>query len=167
MPHTESDYDRAFATAMRDREDFRNFVLGHTKFGDFQARVMADEQAAARKAKHWWKHWWCRVPELEKDSETDVFLVFERADSLERFALHVENKMGNGSFTQNQAESYAVRAKHMMRMHERLFGYIDFDTMLIAPQSFQERHKEQAELFGAYLSYEEIGHYIPDFLLHQ
>lgn len=163
MPFSESDYDLAFATGIRDCQDFRHWVLSRTKFGDCKARVLADEQAAARKAKHWWKHWWCRVPELGKDSETDVFLVFEHPHTFARFALHVENKTAEGSFTENQAESYACRAAYMMTKHRDLFGYTAFDTLIIAPRAFKQRHEWECNLFGSYLSYEEIGEFLPAF----
>ena len=163
MTLSESDYDLAFATGIRESSEFRNWVLSRTKFGDCEARVLADEQAAARRAKHWWKHWWCRVPELGRDSETDVFLVFERPGSYDRFALHVENKTAEGIFTENQVESYPIRAKHMMIKHRELFGYTDFDTVLIAPHAFGQRHVRECNLFGSFLTYEEIGRFISVF----
>ena len=160
----ESELDLAFATAIRENEDFRFWVLSKTKFRATHARLMAEEQAAARRtAKHWWKHWWCKVPELGRDSETDIFMVFEIAETRRRFAIHVENKTLGGSFTEQQPESYDFRARHMMKQHRSVFGYTDFDTLLIAPLGFKEKNDEACRAFGCYIAYEDIAPYVPEF----
>ena len=120
------------------------------------------EQASARAAKFWWKHWWCRVPELDAETETDIFIVFEVAETKERFALHVENKMANGSFAEKQPESYAFRAEHMMRK-ARYLNYTDFETILISPLSFRDKNRMRCDLFDCYISYEDLSEFIPEF----
>ena len=51
----------------------------------------------------------------------------------------------------------------MMTKHRDLFGYTAFDTLIIAPRAFKQRHERECNLFGSYLSYEEIGEFLPAF----
>ena len=164
MGKRESDLDLAFARKIKESPEFVLWVLGRTKFKKYgsDVRLLDEEQASARTAKFWWKHWWCRVPELDTESETDIFIVFEIAETKQRFALHIENKMANGNFTEKQPESYAFRAKHMMSK-PRYLDYTDFETILISPLSFRSRNKMRCDLFGCYISYEDISEFIAEF----
>jgi hypothetical protein len=126
--------------------------------------LLADEQVAARpkvKPENWWRHWWCRLPELDRERETDIFLVFENCDDRSRFALHVENKQ-DAKFSVDQAEDYEHRARWMMAT-PRYLNYTDFQTMLISPSSVAARWQRAAEHFHCCLSYEDIGQFIPEF----
>jgi hypothetical protein len=113
---TESDLDLAFANKMAEAPDFVAWVLSHTKFHEYalRVRVLHKEQARARphvEARFWWRQWRCEVPKLGQESETGIFIVFERMDTKRRFALHVENKTASGRLTEMQAESYEPRAR--------------------------------------------------------
>jgi hypothetical protein len=164
MKPTEDQLCHAFAEQVKESPDFARWVLKYTKFAKLGSniRLLHEEQMNIRPRKAWWRHWWCRIPELKKDRETDIFMVFEIAGSKRRFALHIENKKGNGSFAEGQAEAYRVRALHMMQKREYL-NYEDFATVLLCPESFKERYPTKCDLFDACISYEAIAHFVPDF----
>ena len=89
-------------------------------------------------------------------------MVFEIAESKRRFALHIENKKDKGSFAEGQAEAYRIRAQYMMNKEEYL-SYEDFATILVCPESFRERYRIKCDLFDAFISYEEVANFIPNF----
>lgn len=158
----ESDLDLAFASKIEEFPEFRSWVLRRTKFRGYSSciRLLHEEQGLNRAA--WWKHWWCKIPELGEERETDIFLVFEIIDSTKRFALHVENKKGNGIFSKGQAEGYAPKARCMMNK-EKYLSYSDFETVLISPSTFRENNRGKCDLFDVFISYEDIAKFIPDF----
>jgi len=155
---------RLFANMMRNSQDFRAWVLSQTKFEGRSARLLAEEQASSRpkvNPENWWRHWWRKIPELDQERESDIFFVFEDEVDGGRFALHIENKQ-DAKFLPGQAEDYESRARWMMRM-PRYLNYSDFQTMLIAPQSYRERNQQAAGRFHCFISYEDIGRFIPEF----
>ena len=159
---SEFDLDLAFAEAVRQSDVFQTWLVGRTKFASLVPDLrLLDKEQGQRKAKHWWRHWWCRVPELERDSETDVFIVFENIGG-RRIALHVENKPPHGKFTFQQAESYAPRARHMMGKAQ-FMGYHDFTTVIVAPNAFLTSNEAGAAQFDVRLAYEDVGRYVPLF----
>ena len=162
MGKKEGELDLAFASKMEESGEFRSWVLERTKFRDFSssATLLHEEQGKDRPV--WWKHWWCRIPELGEERETDIFLVFEIADSGKRFALHIENKKGNGKFLEGQPEGYEPRARYMMN-EEKYLSYSEFETVLIAPSTFRGKYKDKCDLFDIFISYEEIATLIPEF----
>ena len=113
------------------------------------------------KPENWWRHWWRKIPELSQERETDIFLVFEDGVDGSRFALHIENKQ-DVKFALGQAEDYETRARWMMAT-PRYLSYTDFQTMLIAPKSFRAQNRQAADLFHCFISYENIGRFIPEF----
>jgi hypothetical protein len=161
----EDDLCLAFANKISASPEFTAWVLSHTKFGEFgsRVRVLHNEQASIRPRKFWWRHWWCTIPELAEQRETDIFVVFEIVDTKQqRFALHIENKKGNGRFAEGQAEAYLFRAQHMMNRAEYL-SYSDFATILIAPLVFRHSNAAKCALFDCHLTYEDIAKFIPEF----
>lgn len=166
MKHSEDALCRLFANQIRDSQEFRAWVLAKTKFRGRAARLLHDEQIQNRptvKAENWWRHWWRKIPELSQERETDIFLVFEDNADSSRFALHIENKQ-DAKFAPGQAEDYESRARWMMGM-PRYLNYADFQTMLIAPNAFRVQNPQKAGLFHCFISYEEIGRFIPEFVL--
>jgi hypothetical protein len=161
----EEELDRAFANKLRESHEFLLWVLGHTGFSKYKnVRLMHEEQLQARRSKEWWRHWWCGVPNLDRQSETDIFIVCEVPETRKRFAVHFENKIANGSFTTDQAQSYDERAKYMMhKMHREKFGYTDYETVLISPESFREKYRRDADLFHRFISHEDIAEFVPEF----
>lgn len=163
MP-TEDQLCLAFAERMKDSPEFRSWVLNRTKFRNYEGRtrLLHEEQMTLRPRKYWWRHWWCHVPELKKDHETDIFMVFETIDTGQRFALHVENKKDNGRFAEGQAEAYRIRARHMANKADYL-SYEDFETMLISPLSFRAKYPTACDSFDCFLSYEDIAGFVSEF----
>ncbi len=98
---------------------------------------------------------------ITRDSETDVLVVYD-SSSGERLGIHIQNKLGNGSFEPYQPEAYPFRAKKWLN-NSKYGDYSDFDTILVAPKSFFAHNAERAKLFGSYLSYEDISSYISEF----
>jgi hypothetical protein len=164
MSRKEDDLCSVFANKITSSPEFTAWVLSHTKFREFgsRARVLREEQASIRPRKFWWRHWWCTIPELAEQRETDIFIVFEVIDTKQRFALHIENKKGNGAFAKGQAEAYSFRAKHMMNRTEYL-NYSDFATVLLAPLAFTHNNRAKCDLFDCSLSYEDVAKFIPEF----
>jgi hypothetical protein len=97
----------------------------------------------------------------KRQSETDVLLVVSDQDG-QLLGIHIENKVGAGKFTDLQPEMYAYRAAHWIG-NSRYGGYTDFDTVLLAPEAFQQRNASQATLFGCFISHEAVGQHIPLF----
>jgi hypothetical protein len=154
---------RIFAERVLSSADFCDWVLSHTKFGGCKAKLLYEEQIAIRpkvKAENWWRHWWRKIPDLKRERETDIFLVFQACEGGDRFALHIENKQ-NAKFRPGQAEDYEPRARWMMRTPHYL-NYSDFETILIAPMALRERDA-RALLFHSFISYEDISRFIPEF----
>ncbi|MBN8905229.1 MAG: hypothetical protein J0H99_01085 [Rhodospirillales bacterium] len=164
MKLTEDELCSAFAEAAKNSETFTRWILLRTKFAGYASavRLLHEEQLSIRPRKFWWRHWWCHIPELAKDRETDIFMVFEIAGGEQRFALHIENKMDNGRFAPGQAEAYRPRAAHMANKPEYL-GYQDHQTILLAPVSFMWKHPGSCTHFDACLSYEDVASFVPQF----
>jgi hypothetical protein len=148
-----------FADHIRLNSQFRGWVLSQTKFHHLalEAILLSDEQAK-RPAKAWWRHWWTTVKENNRQSETDIFLVFEHASC--RFALHIENKF-TAPISENQAADYRIRAEQMKL--NKWVPYVDFETMIIAPKAYLLKNVEQCKKFDRSLSYEEIGEHVEIF----
>ena len=164
---TEDGLCRIFAEKVRTSPQFAAWIIGRSKFAQFSAasRLLYEEQVARRpkvKPQNWWRHWWCTIPGLNEQRETDIFLTFETTGVPKRFAIHIENKKGDGSFLPGQAEAYFPRAAFMLNQWKYL-DCSDFETILIAPSNFVQFNKSQCGLFGCQLSYEEIGDFIPEF----
>lgn len=160
MSSSELTLDRELALALQISPALSEWLIGRTKFKAWAntAKLLHNEQAEARTAPFWWKHWWCRIPGYG-DSETDVFLVFEHL-TVERFALHIENKLASGSFTKNQADLYAIRAE-FMKGKPRWLNYTDFATVLLAPQSFRMKFITESQKFDHFIAHEELASLVP------
>ena len=164
MPSTriaEVELDHAFAEAIEQNPDFQRFLILGGRFARHAntARLLNKEQAAARRAMHWWKHWWCKLPD-GSEWETDIFLVFE-IDG-QRFAFHIEDKPFDGLLRLEQAAAYRRRAAFKSN-DAKWLNYSDFETILLAPSSFLKRYTEAARQFDRLLSYEDIAPYAPLF----
>ncbi|AWN42563.1 hypothetical protein [Methylobacterium durans] len=158
----EADLDHAFAEALRDSAAFQAWLLSGGRFARhaMSARLLHGEQAAARKARHWWKHWWCSLPDGSQ-GETDIFAVFDSGDE-GRFGIHVENKPPHGVLPLRQAVNYRRRAAFKAN-DPRWLNYSDFEVILVAPASFLAAHQECLRQFDRGVSYEEVAAFAPLF----
>jgi hypothetical protein len=100
------------------------------------------------------------VPEVGRGSETDILLLFGIGDGSERFALHIEAKV-DAIFSPFQPQDYAARGRHMAADPRLL--YSEFDTIIIAPRLYLEKHPVECSHFGSVISFEEIADHIPAF----
>lgn len=141
----------------------QRWLLEGGRFACFsqKARLLKDEQALARgpKVKNWWRYWWCKLPD-GSESETDLFFVFETEGG--RFAIHIENKPPSGILTFSQASAYRRRAIFMANSPTWL-NYLDFETILLAPEAFIEANREAATQFDRTISYENTARFAPSF----
>lgn len=156
----EDDYCQIFADALASDPAFRQWVLTRTKFFDRREATLLVEEQSVRPAKHWWRHWWTQLPDGSQ-SETDVFAVFHDQEDGARFALHLECKVAKGKFMPNQPAQYALRGEHMMS--NKWAPYAQFDTILLAPAAFAQAYPTDTHAFGAFISFEDVGRWLPAF----
>jgi hypothetical protein len=162
MP-SEKELDRALALELETNPEFLSWLISHTKFAG------TDVKFHSCRADHpWGSHPFTssdlaadRATTVTRQSETDVLLVVSDGKG-RRFGIHIENKISSGRFTNLQPEMYAQRARHWIGS-PRHGSYVDFDTILSAPEAFRQRNAEQADLFGAFVSHESIAEHIPLF----
>lgn len=137
----------------------QKWLLEDGRFARFSqnAKLLVDEQSAARKpdVAHWSRFWWCSLADGSQ-SETDLFFVFDAEGY--RFALHIENKPPNGSLSFEQARGYRPRATFKANT-PRWLSYVDFETILMAPEAFIEANREAASQFDRSISYESAARF--------
>jgi len=163
---TELELDQAFSQKLSSSRHFCKWVLQQTKFNVLSEKfiLLDKEQALAKpkkKPENWWRHWWCKLAD-GSESETDIFAVFGLPDTTKRIALHIEDKPPHGKFTPNQYINYSKRALFMANKPQYM-NYSDFTTILLAPQSFLDKHEEQVTYFDCLISYESVATIIPEF----
>ena len=163
MRSSEKALDHELALVLRDNANFQQWFLGKTRFANRPSKCVLS------RSDHPWTTVTIEVrnaitgePEsIQRQGETDILVVFED-DSGKRFALHIENKLAGGKFTNHQPEGYPKRAEKWVG-REEYGNYTEWETILVAPVAFKERVSGQAANFGVYISHEEIAEYIPSF----
>jgi len=165
MEPTEEQLSAAFADQMKHSPAFCSWVLGWTKFAELSSemRLLHEEQLSLRKRNFWWKDWWCKPPQLKKGRQIDVFAVFKIININRNVALLIENKRSSGSFTdEEQAQDYRAIAEYM-KDDDYYMSFVDYETLMIAPQSFLDLHPQETKLFGGAISYEQVAGQVPLF----
>ncbi|WP_086774782.1 hypothetical protein [Vibrio coralliirubri] len=164
---TEKELDAVLNNAVETNPDFLRWFVHQTKFRSGRYKYLWSRS----------DHPWGTIDFERLDpatngtvyerrqSETDILVVLEGQDG-GRVALHIENKLSDGHFTEYQAEMYSQRAKQWMNK-EKFKSYTDFQTILIAPQFFYNNNIEKARLFDCYISHEDIGTYLAEFALER
>lgn len=147
---TELELDHLFWNEMRGNSAFQSWFLGRTKFFKHALDLVTEEK---------WHQRWYRDPITRKDSETDIFLLFQSRVNTDRYAIHIENKPSYRIWEPLQAENYRKRAAN----RKTKWRYVDFQIALIAPLSFIDRSPREVEQFDFAISYEDIGKFIPEF----
>lgn len=163
MKKSEKDLDKALAVALEGNTELLAWVVSHTKF---KGRKLGFESCRSN-------HPWGGHPfvaenletgvkeETRRESETDVLLILRDGEN-RLVALHIENKLGFGAFTELQPEMYEQRARHWID-NPKYGNYRDFDTVLLAPEAFRDRNVEQVRHFGCFISHEQMARYVPEF----
>jgi hypothetical protein len=162
---TEKELDRALEVALRNDKHFLEWLVNKSKF-----KGRSPEYVWSRSDNPW-----CPVEvslpdpgtgqlrSIKREGETDVLLVFVFPNEpRRRLALHIENKLSSGKFTDYQPEVYSARAKLWLRK-PKYRNYEDWDTLLLAPVSFYDRYEIDARKFGCFVSHEEVAEFVPLF----
>ncbi len=163
MRTSEKELDHELALLLRDNPDFQKWFLGKTKFAKRLSKCVLS------RSDHPWTTVTIEVTSavtgeterIRRQGETDILVVFED-DSGKRFALHIENKIAGGRFTNHQPEGYPKRAEKWVGQ-EKYGNYTEWQAILVAPVEFKERFSEQAAKFNVYISHEEIAEHVPSF----
>lgn len=161
--NTEKQLDLSLEQALKESEEFRGWFLSKTGF--------LREQAILVLSRSNWP--WGRVklrlwnPETQtyetatREGETDLLVVFQSARR-GRFALHIENKLHSGRFTDRQPELYRARAAAWAG-NAKYGDYEEWETVLVAPLEFYERNMYEASKFSRFISHEDIAVHIREF----
>jgi hypothetical protein len=162
-PFNEKDLDKILDDGFKNSELFSKWFLSKTRFSKLNASYKWS------RSDNPWGRFTFEVEDLStgkkekitRDSETDILVVFEDVNK-NNIALHIENKLANGSFTQYQPEFYSKRAEVWCN-NEKFGNYIDFETVLVAPIEFYTNNFEVSQHFDKFVSYEEVGILLPEF----
>jgi hypothetical protein len=160
---TEKQLDKIIEAAF-DNPVFAKWFLGKTRVGPLDA-----ERKFSTSANPWGKIT-ARIAdpvtgdmhEVTRECETDILVVFEEAISHKRFALHIENKLAGGKFTPLQPDFYRPRAQKWLK-DPKYGAYTEFATVLISPQVFYDRFKNECAKFDYFVSHEDIAKHLPAF----
>lgn len=166
MPNTsaiEASLDKALEEALRGQPEFAAWFLGRTRFKNEVASCVfcrsdnpwSTVRLERRRALSG------ELEVLARECETDVLAVFETADG-RRLAVHIENKLANGSFTDLQPELYKERLEQW-KNRPKLGNYGDATSVLLAPEVFLAKHEAAALMFETRVSHEEVGQHLPVF----
>ncbi len=163
MKFTEKELDTVLNNALATNTDFLKWFLEQTKF-------------KSECYKYLWSrsdHPWgtinferfdtltSRVVFEKRQSETDILVVLEDQGG-GKVALHIENKLSDGHFTEYQAEMYSQRATQWMNK-DKYKNYTDFQTILVAPLFFYKCNIGKAKLFDCCISHEDISEHLSEF----
>ena len=160
---TEKQLDTALANALSENQEFLNWFLSHTKFA-----TRSSNFHSCRSDNPWGAHPYSETDEVTgvtetstRQSETDVLLLVADENN-HVLAIHIENKLASGKFTDRQAQMYAQRAAHWVGK-PRYGNYSEFETVLLAPQVFKDNNSDLANRFGCFISHEQVAQHIPLF----
>ena len=146
----ELELDKLFWKTISTNQEFQSWFISRTKFAHRAVELVMDEI---------WHQKWYRDPMTKKDSETDIFLVFKESETGERYGVHIENKPLHRVWEPLQPENYRKRAEHCRDK----WGYTFYQLILIAPREFLKKSSREILHFDNAISYEDIGHFIPEF----
>ena len=157
LPYSEKDLDKVLDDGFKNSQEFSKWFLSKTRFSNLGASYRWS------RSDHPWGRFTFEVKnqktgkneEITRDSETDILVVFE-SESNKRVAIHIENKLANGKFTQYQPEFYSKRAEAWLN-DEKFGNYTDFETVLVAPIEFYTNNFEASKYFDKFISYEEVA----------
>ena len=150
--HDELLLDHAFWAAISTNRNFFDWFAAKSKFAGLWLDLDRTEK---------WHQRWFRDPETGLDSETDIALFLVETHQRKKFAIHIENKPPHGRWQPNQPENYERRAANRMRN----WGHDDYQTALLAPDTFIRANMLQAGHFGFCVSYEDVASFIHDFAI--
>ena len=163
MTSSEKALDLALGRELANSDSFLHWFLSKTRFADEVAeRVLIRSDWPWGKVKlRLWNAASQSYETTSREGETDLLMVLQ-SQRRGRFALHIENKVSSGRFTDRQPELYRARAA-VWAGDAKYGDYEEWETVLIAPLSFYERNRYEASKFNRFISHEDIAAHIPEF----
>ncbi len=166
MQLNEKDLDKILEDGFKNSDSFSKWFLSKTRFSNLNAKYKW-----SRSDNPWGRFTFeleneetGKIEQITRDSETDVLVVFETRTG-NNIALHIENKLANGTYTQYQPDFYQKRAE-IWRNNKKYGNYSDFETVLVAPIEFYRNNFEASQHFDKFVSYEETGILLPEFSVY-
>jgi hypothetical protein len=155
-----SGLDHIFADKLVESHEFRSWFLSRTKFARLWplARLLHTEQREAQGNEPWWRNW---RSEASGRLSTKMLLIFEVEQTKLRFALHVESATGGDELSASEKGSYRTLAQAMMNQ-ECFLNYMDFETVLLAPQSLIIGDARTLN-FDRRIPFETVAGFVPQF----
>lgn len=152
--------DEIFASRLVESHEFRSWFLSRTKFSRLWplARLLQVEQQEAQGADPWWRNW---RADGESAVATSMLFIFEVEQTKLRFALHVEGAMSADGLAASEQGSYRTTAQAMMNQ-ERYLNYMDFETVLLAPQALIVGDARTLN-FDRRIPFETVAGFVPQF----
>lgn len=163
LPYSEKDLDKVLDNGFKHSKEFSKWFISKTRFSKLNTAYVW-----SRSDNPWGRFTFEVINQengekgnITRDSETDILVVFEDGSN-NKVALHIENKLANGKFTQYQPEFYSKRAE-AWKNNKKFGNYSDFETVLVAPLEFYASNFEASQHFDKFVSYEEVGILLPEF----
>jgi hypothetical protein len=145
--------DEIFASKLEESREFRSWFLSRSKFARLWplARLLSDEQAAASGKAMWWRN----------SGATNMLFVFEIEHTQLRFALHVARVNSAEELASFDDGSPRQLAQAMMNQ-ERFQNYMDFETVLLAPQALITEDSRTLN-FDRRIPFETVAGFLPQY----
>lgn len=155
-----SGLDQIFASKLSESHEFRSWFLSRTKFARLWplARLLQAEQQEAQGNDPWWRNW---RSEASGRLSTKMLFIFEVEQTKLRFALHVESVTHGQELADSEKGSYRTLAQAMMNQ-ECFLNYMDFETVLLAPQSIIIGDARTLN-FDRRIPFETVAGFVPQF----
>lgn len=162
MP-TEKLLDKEIERAIKYDATFCRWFLSRTKRGANYSRWLWS------RSDHPWGKTRLLLPNAKtgalemvaRDGETDILVVFE-GKGTQRLGVHIENKLAAGTFEKFQPEGYAARAAAWIG-NAKYGDYQEWETVLLAPNSFYNKHLADARKFTTFIAHEDVALHSPAF----
>jgi hypothetical protein len=158
---TEKLLDKQIEAALKHSPEFLNWFISRTKFSSRSLNYRDS------RSDHPWSVVSLTIPDPEtgenrqitRGSETDILVILEDSEK-HTIALHIENKLRGGKFTSLQPELYRARAQQWMH-NPKYHAYEDYAIVLVAPQVFFDRNKNECDKFDHFISHEDGAAQMP------
>jgi hypothetical protein len=163
VTNSEKQLDIALERALKESEEFRRWFLSKTAFAREQASLVLcrSDWPWGRVKLRLWNPQTQAYETATHEGETDLLVVFQ-STRRGRFALHIENKLRSGRFTDRQPELYRARAAAWAGK-VKYQDYDEWETVLVAPLEFYQRNEYEASKFSRFISHEDIAVHISEF----
>ncbi|HEY8161260.1 MAG TPA: hypothetical protein VIF34_03190 [Methylocystis sp.] len=152
--------DEILASTLVESHEFRSWFLSRTKFARLWplTRLLHAEQQEIQGPDPWWRNW---RSESTGRIGTKMLFIFEVEQTKLRFALHVESARQGDELAAAEKGSYRAIALAMMNQ-ECFLNYMDFETVLIAPQALIVNDARTLN-FDRRIPFETIAGFLPQF----